>query len=210
MTLGLHRQYSTILGNCYKYLIHLTYKGQNKLAQRLCLNPGRGETSVVATRNQKRSRHIHKRQPVPLAAAPADVSSRSEIPEGHTSVSQIAPGADDDSSWTKVTYNHRAARRHTPRDVPPVMQHSDSRPGAWVRPPPRASSNVGLDYHHGDQEDSRRTSLQPRTNGFQREPCSNCGENHHNVAKCRYSYRLDCRICGYLGHKAKHHNNDMY
>ena len=47
----------------------------------------------------------------------------------------------------------------------------------------------------------RKHSHQRRTLG----QCSKCGESNHVTATCRHTHRVECRQCGQLGHKDKHH-----
>ena len=35
--------------------------------------------------------------------------------------------------------------------------------------------------------------------------CSKCGEANHVIANCRHSAKVQCRLCGSVGHKEKHH-----
>ena len=49
---------------------------------------------------------------------------------------------------------------------------------------------------------SRRRSTQYRRTP---EQCVKCGETNHVTARCKHAGHVQCRQCGQLGHKEKHH-----
>ena len=52
---------------------------------------------------------------------------------------------------------------------------------------------------------SRRRSMQDRHTDDQ---CAKCGETNHVTARCKHAEHVQCRRCGKLGHKDKHHAYD--
>ena len=52
---------------------------------------------------------------------------------------------------------------------------------------------------------SRRRSMQDRRTPGQ---CAKCGETNHVTARCKHAEHVQCRRCGKLGHKDKHHAYD--
>ena len=52
---------------------------------------------------------------------------------------------------------------------------------------------------------SRRRSIQDRRTPGQ---CAKCGETNHVTARCKHVEHVQCRRCGKLGHKDKHHAYD--
>ena len=53
---------------------------------------------------------------------------------------------------------------------------------------------------------SRRRLTQDRCTPGQ---CAKCGETNHVTARCKHAEHVQCRRCGKLGHKDKHHYYDQ-
>ena len=66
--------------------------------------------------------------------------------------------------------------------------------------------NMRVDTQRDDNEwrvVSRRRSTQDRRTPGQ--TCAKCGESNHVTARYKHAGHVQCRQCGQLGHKEKHH-----
>lgn len=155
-------------------LVHLTYKGQNKLAMKLNLKPTQTDTPYNVVSNQKtRPKPSHSRTSGE-SAQPVTTSTDREL----TSTSRRR----DD--MYRPTYTHRDERTN----------------GAYQRRDERSTTYQRRDQR--DQRDGRLS--QSSDNNSSNMRCKYCAEPHHREDRCHHMRPVKCHICGFEGHKSKY------
>lgn len=164
-------------------LVHLTYKGQNKLAQMMDLKPQNTQVSynVISYARKNAARN---------GETPANQAQMKHRKLRQTITPISTPHSyNPQNSWHGVSYPQQGKYGDTESDL-----HLGSR------------RNIQRDMGRDERRSDARTHRADANISGPHEPCTNCGEQNHNVKRCRFSYQLDCRLCGQYGHKAKHHD----